>query len=108
MRSIIRRLELFTDILVLLSCLLWAMGIVVGTKLCQRTTAFAATFWAFALRACACLPSQSSRRGASRGTCSRSQTWAAMLHITVGATVIAYVAWFWVMSRGGVTRVAMV
>jgi hypothetical protein len=33
-------------------------------------------------------------------------TWAALFHVTIGAGILAYIAWFWALSRGGITRVA--
>jgi drug/metabolite transporter (DMT)-like permease len=33
-------------------------------------------------------------------------TWLALFHITAGASVFAYVLWFWALSRGGIARVA--
>ena len=33
-------------------------------------------------------------------------SWAALAHITVGASILAYVSWFWALSRGGIARVA--
>jgi len=33
-------------------------------------------------------------------------TWAALLHLTVGASVLANVAWLWALARGGIVRIA--
>jgi drug/metabolite transporter (DMT)-like permease len=96
------------DFLVLLSCLTWAAGVVAGSRLSARITACGATFWAIALAGICLAPIAIVRARDISWHSFETVTWVAMLHVTVGATIVAYMAWFWALGSGGMARVTMV
>jgi drug/metabolite transporter (DMT)-like permease len=95
------------DLLVLASCLSVATGFVAGAHLTQKIGTFAATFWAIALASIALAPFEAMAASRVPWTDLAPQCWAALLHLTVGAGVIGFVAWFWALARGDIARVSV-
>jgi drug/metabolite transporter (DMT)-like permease len=94
------------DCVVLLACVMCACGFAAGGKLAARINPWAATLWAVTVASVALAPwAIVSFRGVDWAGLAPA-TWGALLHITVGATLLAYVSWFWALSRGGIARVA--
>jgi len=94
------------DALVLLSCISFASGVVAGARLTTRMNPWSATFWGITLASIYLIPTALTRGIAIPWTSMSATTWAALFHIAVGATILAYVAWFWALSRGGIVRLA--
>jgi drug/metabolite transporter (DMT)-like permease len=94
------------DLLVLAACFLWAIGAVAGARLTVHVTPWAATFWAIVVASLCLAPIAVADVNAVQWSAIPPLTWAALLHVTVGASILAYVAWFWALARGGVTRIA--
>ena len=94
------------DAIVLAACLLCACGFAAGGRLSQRIDPLAATLWAIAVASLGFLPAAVLMIGTVDWTALQPVTWLALLHVTAGASVLAYVAWFWALSRGGIARVA--
>jgi len=98
--------SLIGDALVLLSCIAFAFGVVAGARLTARINPWSATFWGIAMASACLIPLAVMRGPAIAWTTLSATTWAALFHLTVGATILAYVAWFWALSRGGIARIA--
>ena len=94
------------DTIVLAACLMCACGFAAGGRLAQRIDPLAATLWAIAVASLGFLPAAVLMVGTVDWPALAPLTWAALLHITLGASVLAYVSWFWALSRGGIARVA--
>lgn len=94
------------DAIVFIACVLCACGFAAGGRLAQRIDPLAATLWAIAVASLGFLPAAVLMVGTVDWTALTSLTWAALLHITLGASVLAYMSWFWALSRGGIARVA--
>lgn len=94
------------DGIVLAACLLCACGFAAGGRLAQRIDPLAATLWAIAVASLGFLPAAVLMVGTVDWASLHPVTWLALLHITLGASVFAYVSWFWALSRGGIARVA--
>jgi drug/metabolite transporter (DMT)-like permease len=96
------------DLIVLASCALCACGFVAGGRAAMRLTPLSATLWAITVASVAILPGAVTMAGAVDWSALTAVSWAALFHITAGASVLAYVSWFWALSRGGIARVAPV
>jgi drug/metabolite transporter (DMT)-like permease len=96
------------DAIVFAACTLSAIGVVAGARLGTHMSPRAATLWAIVIAGMALAPWAALRLLASPLAYQQLTvtTWAAVLQITLGAAVIANVAWLWAVSRGGLTRVA--
>lgn len=94
------------DCIVLAGCIMCACGFAAGGKLASRINPWAATLWAIAVASIALLPLAVVPLVRIDWTTLTPATWAALLHVTLGATLLGYISWFWALSRGGIARVA--
>jgi drug/metabolite transporter (DMT)-like permease len=94
------------DAIVLAGCILFAVGAVAGAQLSSRMNPWAATFWAITLASIGLSPLAVSYVGTRPSAEITPATFVALLHVTIGATIFANVAWIWALSRGGVVRIA--
>jgi len=96
------------DAIVFAACTLSAVGIVAGARLGSRIGPLAATLWAITIGGAALAPWAVLRLLGSPAAYQHLTgiTWIAILQITVGAAVIANMAWLWAVARGGLVRVA--
>jgi drug/metabolite transporter (DMT)-like permease len=94
------------DAIVLVACIMCAGGFAAGGRLAQRIDPLAATLWAIAVASLGFLPAAVLMVGTVDWQALTPLTWLALLHITLGASVLAYMSWFWALSRGGIARVA--
>jgi len=96
------------DAIVLVGCIFFALGVVAGARLSSRTNSPSATLWAITIGSMGLVPLaivhwQTTAIDYHAFT---ATTWAAVFHITVGATIIAHLTWLWALSRGGLVRIA--
>ena len=97
---------LMGDLLVLGSCITFSAGAVAGAKYSVGANPWSATFWSISIASVCLAPfAVIEGRGISWSEITFN-TWAALFHVTIGAGILAYIAWFWALSRGGITRVA--
>ncbi len=92
------------DLTVLVSCIASSGGYVAGGRLARRMPSLAITFWGVAIGAVVALPLlllTDARWGAVD-----AGGWASILYLALGSTVLAYVAWYWALDRGGLVRIA--
>ena len=94
------------DALVLAACIMFAGGVVAGARLTARYSPWAATLWAITLAGLALAPLAVLRVTTVPLSDVAPSTWAALLHLTLGASVLANVAWLWALARGGIVRIA--
>lgn len=95
------------DILVLGGCLAASASFVAGARLTTKIGTWAATFWAIALAGMALAPIAAIIAGRGEWAALSPIGWAALLHLALGSGLLAWIAWFWALARGGVTRVAV-
>jgi drug/metabolite transporter (DMT)-like permease len=96
------------DAIVLVGCIFFALGVVAGARLSSRINPLSATLWAITIGSVGLIPLaivhwQTTAIDYHAFTVT---TWAAVFHITVGATVIANLLWLWALSRGGLVRIS--
>ena len=94
------------DCLVLGSCVSCACGFAAGGRLASRISPLAATLWAIVIAALVLSPWSAIALVAIDWASLEPASWAALAHITVGASIVGYVCWFWALSQGGIARVA--
>ena len=95
------------DALVLAACLALATSFVAGAALTEQIGAWASTFWAILLASIALSPWAVIQASRIAWADLAPQSWVALIHLTLGAGFLAWVAWFWALARGGVARVAV-
>ena len=94
------------DLLVLGSCTTFSAGAVAGARFSVGANPWSTTFWSISI-ASVCLAPFAVMEGREVAWSEVTfNTWAALFHVTIGAGILAYIAWFWALSRGGITRVA--
>jgi O-acetylserine/cysteine efflux transporter len=96
------------DAIVLAGCALSAVGLVAGARLGSRMNPLGAAFWAMTIASAGLVPFAAIHLMAApyRFEDLTGMTWTAIVHITLGAAVLANVALVWALSRGGLVRVA--
>ena len=96
------------DAIVLVACVLSAIGIVAGARLGSRIGPLSATLWASAIAGLALAPWAAVRLLTMPYTFENITVaaWCSVLQITLGAAVLANLLWLWAVSRGGLVRIA--
>jgi drug/metabolite transporter (DMT)-like permease/uncharacterized protein YjiS (DUF1127 family) len=94
------------NLMVLASCSSFCVGAVAGSRLAARIGPWQATFWAIGVASIALLPVAAAESRHISILTIAPITWAALLHLSVGASLIACVAWSFALGRGGIARVA--
>lgn len=95
------------DAIVLIGCIAWAGGFVAGARLTRDIGPWRATFWALVVASLSLTPLAYVYLPLVSWPSLSSITWGALVHISIGASLVAYVAWFWAMAHGGIGRVAV-
>jgi drug/metabolite transporter (DMT)-like permease len=95
------------DLLVFCACIGSGTGYVASARLSQRIGVWPCIFWSVTLASLIQIPPIALRWSAADWSAVDAAGWAALLHLTYGATVIAILAWTWALAKGGVARVAV-
>lgn len=96
------------DLLVLGGNLFASLGYVAGGRLHQAGYgSVATTFWGAGLAALVLLPVAPLLISGAALTEASSGTWVGVLYLAVGATIVAYVMWYWALGRGGIARLGL-
>jgi len=94
------------DLVVLVSCASFCVGAVAESRLTARIGPWRPTLWAIALAGVVLLPPAMHEWSRVSIAASTLATWLALIHLCVGASGIACVAWPFALARGGIARVA--
>jgi drug/metabolite transporter (DMT)-like permease len=96
------------DAIVFAGCALSAIGLAAGARLGARMNPLAGTFWAITIAAVGLIPFAAvhALTAPYRYLDLTWMTWAAIVQITLGAAVLANIAFVWALSNGGVVRIA--
>lgn len=95
------------DLVVLTACVCSGASYVAGARLAARITPVAATFWVITVSGLYLLPLLIWRAGAVTWATITWPAWAIIVYLALGANLIAFIAWYWALSRGGISRVAV-
>ncbi|MBT6095784.1 MAG: DMT family transporter [Rhodospirillaceae bacterium] len=81
-----------------------AFGYVSGSRLAGRIGTFSVTFWGVGLAGLVQLPILVMLSHGLDWQAVPHAAWSGVLYLAVGSTVIAYIAWYWALARGGAVR----
>ena len=95
------------DLLVFCACIGSGTGYIASARLSQRIGVWPCIFWSVTLASLIQIPPIALRWSDADWSAVDAAGWAALLHLTYGATVIAILAWTWALAKGGVARVAV-
>jgi len=97
------------DIIVLASALVCAMGYVAGARLSQRGyPATPTTLWGVSLSAVALLPLMAWSLARNGWPQAGVVAWGSVLVLALLTSVLGYIAWYWALGRGGISRIASI
>lgn len=97
------------DAIVLGSSAICALGYVAGARLQQRGYAsLPTTLWGAAGAALVLLPLLGGLLARDGWPEAGAASWAAVLVLAVLTSVLGYIAWYWALGRGGISRIASV
>lgn len=96
------------DLLVLLSCLAASAGYVAGGLVARKVGTRAATFWSLALAGLVLLPVVPLVVPPSALTGLSAEAWGSLIYLGVLISIVGYMAWYWALAQGDMTRTALV
>ena len=101
--------SLWGDLLVLASSALCAMGYVAGARLTQRGyAATSTTLWGVSLSAILLLPLMAWSLAHTGMPHAGAAAWASLLVLALLTSVLGYIAWYWALAKGGISRIASI
>jgi drug/metabolite transporter (DMT)-like permease len=95
------------DVSVLAGCIAWAGGFVAGALVTKEIGSWRATFWALLLGSLLLVPLAGVYFPTVSWAALSPLSWASLVHVSVGASLLAFVCWFWAMAQGGIARIAV-
>ncbi len=96
------------DLLVLLSCFAASAGYVAGGRAAREVGAPAVTFWGLVVGAAMLLPLTPVLIPSDRLAGLGPSTWGALAYLGVMTSIVGYLAWYWALAQGDMTRVALI
>ena len=96
------------DLLVLLSCFAASAGYVAGGRAAREVGAPAVTFWGLALGGLILLPLSPLLISSGALLELGAVAWGTLLYLGVAISIVGYVAWYWALAQGDMTRVALI
>ena len=95
------------DLLVLASSALCALGYVAGARLSQRGYAsLPTTLWGAAGASVVLLPLMAWQLARTGAPHAGAAAWGSILVLALLTSVLGYIAWYWALGRGGISRIA--
>ena len=95
------------DLLIFSAAALSAAAYVAGARLAARISALNATLWCVSAAGLAVLPFAAIRATAVPWVSFSWGMWASLVTLSYGPMLLAFIAWFWALAKGGVRRVAL-
>ncbi len=99
---------LWGDLLCLLSSIGSGLGYVAGARLSMKIGSQAATFWGLSLGALVLLPVLIIFHGDTDWARVPMSSYAAVAYQATCSSILAFLAWYWALSKGGIVRMAPV
>jgi len=95
------------DVIVLASALVCATGYVAGARLSQRGySSQSTTLWGVAFASAALLPLFVWSIARDGLPVAGTAAWGSVLVLAILTSILGYIAWYWALARGGISRVA--
>lgn len=96
------------DLLALAACMVVSAGYVAGSRLTPRIGAWSATFWSLAIAGAVQLPVLALLADRVDWPAVAMAGWYGMAWLVLCSSLLGYVAWYWALAAGGVSRIAPV
>ena len=96
------------DLLVLLSCLAASAGYVAGGRAAREVGSLSVTLWGLAFGGLMLLPVSPLLISADALAGLAADSWAALLYLGLMISIVGYLAWYWALAQGDMTRVALI
>ncbi len=96
------------DLLVLFSCLAASAGYVAGGRVAREVGAASVTFWGLVLGGLMLLPLTPVLIPSGALTGLSVSAWGALVYLGVMISIVGYLAWYWALAQGDMTRVALI
>jgi len=101
--------SLLGDLVVLVSSAVCAIGYVAGARLTQRGYAsLPTTLWGVAFSAVVLLPLMAWSLLRTGVPHAGAAAWGSILVLALVTSVLGYVAWYWALAKGGISRIASI
>ncbi len=84
-----------------------AMSFVVGARLTPRYGSIGVTMWSVVVGAAIQLPFVILRMDAAAWAAIEPLGWTAIIYLSAGSTVVAYITWIFALTRGGIGRMSV-
>ncbi len=84
-----------------------AMSFVVGARLTPRYGSIGVTMWSVLVGAAIQLPFVIERMDAAAWAAIEPLGWTAIIYLSAGSTVVAYITWIFALTRGGIGRMSV-
>jgi drug/metabolite transporter (DMT)-like permease len=94
------------DLIILAGVVACAAGYVAGGKLSPVLGTWATTFWGLGSAAIVLVPAVALLWSRTRWTAVGPTEWLAVGYMALISSLAGYVAWFWALGRGGITRIS--
>jgi drug/metabolite transporter (DMT)-like permease len=95
------------DVIILLSALICSMGYVAGAHLAQGGyPSLSTTLWGVGLGAVVVLPILVWSVAESGWPQADAAAWSSVLVLAILTSIVGYIAWYWALARGGISRIA--
>ena len=94
------------DLIVLAGVQVCAIGYITGSRLVGVIGARATTFWGIAVAAVVLAPVAVAIAGRTEWAAVDTASWLGVAYLAFLGSVGAYLAWFWALSHGGITRIS--
>lgn len=95
------------DLLVLASALAASTGYVTGARAARETGTWAVTLWGLVLGSVVLLPVLPVAVAPDHLAAAGALAWGAVLYMALLSSILAYVAWYWALGRGGIGRTGL-
>lgn len=94
------------DLIILLGVLACAAGYVAGGKLAPQIGTFPTTFWGLGTANAILLPALALLWPRTDWSAVGAGDWLAVGYMALCSSFVGYIAWFWALGRGGITRIS--
>ena len=84
-----------------------AAGFVIGARLTPRYGPVGVTMWSVVIAGLVQLPFVVARMDAAAWAAVEPLGWTAIIYLSAGSTIVAYITWIFALSRGGVGRMSV-
>ena len=99
---------LLGDLIILSGSVVVCLGYVAGGRLGQLGySAWSATFWGIALAGLIVSPVLAWRGTGVDWAAVGTESWLSILYLALASSILAYAAWYWALSKGGIGRIGL-